>query len=64
MCVRGYQFYLCFYDFSIRYWNCSDDVVSFVCQYIQQNNHLTVIQLTKMCSLLFFFVFTFFLSGC
>ena len=23
----GYRFYLCFYDFSIRFWNNSDDAV-------------------------------------
>ena len=26
----GYRFYLCFYDFSIRFWNNSDDAVFFL----------------------------------
>ena len=26
----GYWFFLCFYDFAIRFWNCSDSVVIFV----------------------------------
>ena len=34
LCVRGFNF-ASFYNFSIRFWNCSDSVVFFVYHFIQ-----------------------------
>jgi hypothetical protein len=40
----GYRCCLCFFDFSIGCWNCSDSVVFFVFRFIQQLDNITTTQ--------------------